>query len=164
MKKILPIALIFLISCGKETTKPEVIPDGTVNYTIEGDSIHIVDSSSFSIAKWIFVDVPPTTKGYGLQAYYAKPGGEILYKVSFFIETDKIETGRVYSDGVTGSILRNSTDYASTKELPGTYIRIDVNKQKDQTLTGTFTATLKNLNTNEFVEISGSFDNVKLTE
>ena len=162
MKKILPIILIFLISCSKETIKTEVIPNGTVNYIIEGDSTQIVDSSSLSVAEWIYIPTP--VKGYALQAYYAKPDRELSYKILFFIETEKIETGRRYSDGVTGSILKNNTDYASTKDLSDTYIRINITKQNGETLTGTFTATLRNLNTNEPVEISGSFDNVKLTE
>lgn len=162
MKRLLPIAFIILISCSKESTKPESKPGGIVSYTIEGDSIQIVDSSSRSVAKWVYSN--GLSQGYGLRAYDAKPGGEVLYMISFFIETDKIETGRGYSDGVTGTILRNNTDYASTKGLEGTYIRIYISKKQDQTLTGTFTATLKNLNTNEFVDISGSFDNVRLTQ
>lgn len=35
-------------------------------------------------------------------------------------------------------------------------------KQKDQTLTGKFTGTLKNLTTNEFVEVSGASGHVRL--
>lgn len=162
MKRLLPLALVFLIACSKQSTKPQPKVNGIVNYTIEGDSIQIVDSASQSVAKWIYESTP--VKGYAMQAYYAKPGGEVSYMISLFIATDNIQIGGPYTSGVTGSILRNSTDYASTKELPGTYIRIDINEQKDQALTGTFTATLKNLNTNEFVEISGSFDNVKITE
>ena len=161
MKRILPLAFIFLIACNKESIKST--PNGSVKYTIEGDVIQIADSSSLSVAKWIHSTTP--TKGYALQAYYAKPGGEVSYMVSFYIITDKkIETGHTYSDEVSGSILRNITDYASTKDLQNTYINIYFGKQNGQTLTGTFTGTLKNLNTNELVEISGEFNNVKIIE
>jgi len=162
MKIILPFAFIFLSACNKELTKPQPKTNGIVKYAIEGDSIQIIDSASHSVAKWIYSTAP--SKGYALQAYYAKPGGDVQYMISFYIKTDKIETGHHYSEEVTGTILRNSTDYASTKDLESTYIKIDINKQQDQTLSGTFTGILKNLNTNEFAEISGMFENLKLTE
>jgi len=162
MKRLLPLVFIILISCGKDSTNPESKPDGIVNYFIEGDSMHIVDSASNSGAKWIYSN--GVSEGYGLQAYYAKPGGEVLYMLSFFIETDKIEAGRNYVDGVTGTILRNDTDYASANGMQDTYIIIYVSKKQDNTLSGRFKARLQNLNTHEFFDVSGSFENVKLIQ
>lgn len=160
MKRILPLAFIFLIACNKENVNHQPKVNGIVKYAIEGDSMQIIDSTSRSVARWIYSTTP--SKGYALQAYNTKPGGEVSYLISFFIETDKIETGHNYSQEVTGSILRNNTDYASTKELQGTYINIFISRQQGQTLSGTFTGKLKNLNTKKLTDISGTFDNLKL--
>jgi hypothetical protein len=54
MKRILPFVFIVLIGCSKESIKPEPISDGVVNYTIDGDSIQIIDSASRSVAKWSY--------------------------------------------------------------------------------------------------------------
>lgn len=160
MKRFLPFAIIFIIACNKESIKTN--QEGIVKYTIGGDVLQIVDSASDSQAKWIYSS--SSSKGYGLQAYVAQPGGSVLYMISFFIETDKIEINHPYLQEVTGTILKNNTDYASTKDIVGTYIRINISQQQNKTLTGTFIGTLKNLNTNELVEISGSFSNVKIIE
>jgi hypothetical protein len=82
--------------------------------------------------------------------------------ISFYIKTDKIETGHDYSNEVSGTILRNSLNYASTETLDSTWISIRFNKQNNETLTGTFTGRLKNVDNNKLVEISGSFDDVRL--
>jgi hypothetical protein len=158
MRKLLLFAFIFLAACNKESLNHK--SNGSVNYTIEGDTIQIADSASGSEAKWTYLNNP--SNGYALEAYYAKPGGEVLYTILFYIKTNTIETGRNYSPEVTGTILKNSTDYASTQDIEGTSITIQFNKQKDQTLTGKFTGTLKNLTTNEFVEVSGAFGHVRL--
>jgi hypothetical protein len=158
MKRFLPFAIIFLIACNKQFIKTN--QEGIVKYTIGGEALQIVDSASGSQAKWIYS--PSPSKGYGLQAYVTQPGGSVLYMISFFIETDKIEINHVYLQEVTGTIFKNTTDYASTKDIVGTYIRINISQQQNKTLSGTFTGTLKNLNTNELVEISGSFSNVTI--
>jgi hypothetical protein len=160
MKKLLPFAFILLAACNKESLHPESKSNGIVNYTIAGDTIQIVDSASSSVAKWIYSTNPST--GFGLQASYAKPGGEVSYMISFYIKTNTIETGHNYSDEVTGTILRNSMVYACTQNLESTFISIRFNKQENQTLTGEFTGILKSLSTNKFVEISGTFDDVRL--
>jgi hypothetical protein len=160
MRKLLPFAFILIIACNKETLNPESNSKGIVNYTIGGDTLQIVDSGSTSVAEWIYSTNP--SKGYGMQAYYTKPGGEVSYGILFYIKTNKIETGQNYSSEVTGTILRNNTDYASTENLEGTSISIHFSKQNNETLTGKFTGILKNLDTNELVEISGAFDHVRL--
>jgi hypothetical protein len=160
MRKLLPFTFILLVACNKQSVNTESKSNGIVNYTIAGDSIHIVDSASTSVAEWIYSTDP--SKGYALQAYYAKPGGEVLYMISFYIKTDKIETGHDYSNEVSGTILRNSLNYASTETLDSTWISIRFNKQNNETLTGTFTGRLKNVDNNKLVEISGSFDDVRL--
>ena len=158
MRKLLLFAFILLAACNKDSLNQK--SRGSVNYTIEGDTIQIVDSASGSEAKWTYLNNP--SNGYALQAYYEKPGGEVLYRIQLYIKTNTIETGRNYSAEVTGTILRNSTDYVSTQDIEGTSITIQFKEQKDQTLTGKFTGTLKNLTTNDFVEISGTFDHVRL--
>ena len=160
MKKLLPFAFIFLIACKKESVKS--LPNGIVKYNIEGSSTQIVDSTSNSVARWIFLTTP--SKGYALQAYLSDPGGEVSTMISLFIETDKLQPNQNYSQEVTGDILRNNTDYASTKDLDSTSIKINISKLENQTISGTFLANLKNLNTNELVEFTGSFDNVKLMQ
>lgn len=158
MRKLLLFAFILLAACNKESLNHK--SNGSVNYTIEGDAIQIVDSASGSEAKWTYLNNP--SNGYALEAYYAKPGGEVLYRILFYIKTNTIATSRNYSAEVTGTILRNSTDYVSTQDIEGTSITIQFNKQKGQTFTGKFTGTLKNLTTNEFVGVSGAFDHVRL--
>lgn len=158
MRKLLLFAFILLAACNKESLNHK--SNGSVNYTIEGDTIQIVDSASGSEAKWTYLNNP--SNGYALEAYYAKPGGEVLYRIPFYIKTNTIATSRNYSAEVTGTILRNSTEYVSTQDIEGTSITIQFNKQKDQTLTGKFTGTLKNLTTNEFVGVSDAFDHVRL--
>ena len=160
MKKLLPLAFLYTIACKKESVKS--IPNGIVKYNIEGSSTQIVDSTSNSIARWIFQTTP--SKGYALQAYLSDPGGEVSTMISLFIGTDNLQPNQNYSQEVTGDILRNNTDYASTNDLDSTSIKIDISKLENQTISGTFSANLKNLNTNELVEVTGSFDNVKLMQ
>lgn len=160
MKKLLPFAFILLVACNKESLNRQSNPKGMVNYTIAGDTIQIIDSASTSVARWIYSTNP--TEGYAMQAYYAKPGGEVSYSILLYIKTDKIETGHKYSTEVTATIFRNNTDYASTDDLEGTSISIDFSKQNDETLTGKFTGTLKNLDNNNLTEMSGTFDDVRL--
>ena len=158
MKRLIPFVLLLSAACTKESVRPQT--NGIVKYGIEGDTVEIVDSSSHSVAQWIYSSSP--SKGYGLKAYNSTPDGKISYMILFYIETDKIEPNHNYLKEVSGSILRNSTDYVSGKDLEGTYILLTISKLQDQNLSGKFTGNLKNLNTNELVEISGTFDNVKL--
>jgi len=82
--------------------------------------------------------------------------------VSIFIKTDQLKTGYQYSQEVSGSILRSNVENVATDELPETYIRIIISKQSDNKLSGTFTAHLKNINTNEYFDAKGDFKYVAI--
>jgi hypothetical protein len=90
------------------------------------------------------------------------PGGEIHDMISIFIKTAQLKTGYAYSNDVSGSILRNNAENAVTASLPETYIRITISEHSGNKLSGTFTAHLKNLNTNEYYDADGEFKNVAL--
>ena len=160
MKTVLLAALIFLISCNKDDSTRIVKSIGVVNYTIQDSAITITDTTSGSRAIWISPD--DISKGYGLRAYNSVPGGEIHDMILLFIKTTDLKKGYNYSAEVSGSILRNNQKNVVAKDLPGTSITINISEQSGNELSGTFTAHLKNLSTNEYFDASGEFKNVEL--
>jgi hypothetical protein len=160
MKTVLLAALIFLISCNKDHSTTLTKSIGVVNYTIQDSAITITDTTVGSKAIWI----PPNniSKGYGLQAYNSIPGGEIHDMILIFIKTTQLKKGYNYSTEVSGSILRNHQENVASQDLSETYININITEQSDNQLSGTFTARLKNLSTNEYFNAAGDFKNVEL--
>lgn len=159
MKKLLFAALIFFVSCDKDNTTATKSP-GIVVYTFQDSTITISDTTAGCKAIWILTH--NVSEGYGLQAYNAVPGGEIHDKISIFIKAAQLKTGYQYSKDVSGTILRNNAENAATADLPQTYIRIAISEFSGNKLSGTFTAHLKNLNTNKYYDAAGEFKNVAL--
>jgi hypothetical protein len=159
MKKLLFAAFIFVIACNKDHPTATKSP-AVVHYSFHDSAITITDTTAGSKAIWVLTRT--VSKGYGLEAYNSISGGEIHDMISIFIKTGQLKTGYQYSSEVNGSILRNSGDNPATEDLPETYIRITITDQSNNKLSGTFTAHLKNLNTNEYYDASGDFKNVPI--
>ena len=137
MKRLLPFAFILFAACNKESISIKPKTNGIVKYSIEGEAVEIMDSTSQSVARLIYTS--RLSKGFALHAYNTNSSGQVLNMISFYINTDKIEPNHQYSKEVTGTILIDDAEYACVKDVEDTYIQINIREQQNQILNGTFT-------------------------